>query len=74
MLSANAFNLEQSKILLCGKRLKELQESMDMCIRHGDITEILLKKALKHRTINKSYVKVTHIYSYWSNQVEGEGY
>ena len=38
--------------MVCGKeycaqfRLKELQESMNRCTGHRDITEILLKKAL----------------------------
>ena len=40
--SANALKLVWSKVLLFGKELKELKESMDRCIGHGDITEILL--------------------------------
>ena len=33
--------------------LKELQKSMDRCTGHRDISEILLKMALKHHTINQ---------------------
>ena len=40
------FNLDQPKIVLSGNRLKELQESMDMCTGRHDITEVLLKTAL----------------------------
>ena len=36
--------------------LKELQESMDSCTGHSDITEILLKMALNTiQSINQSY-------------------
>ena len=44
--SANAFHLVKAKILSFGKALKEIQESMDRCTGHSDITEILLKTAL----------------------------
>ena len=34
--------------------LTELQESMDRCTGHHDITEILLKNGIKQQTINQS--------------------
>ena len=46
LLSANALNLDLSKILSFGKGLKEFQESMDRCTGRRDVTEILLKTAL----------------------------
>ena len=43
--------------MLCGLLVKKLQESMDRFTGHRDISEILLKKGVKHHTVNKSCVR-----------------
>ena len=62
MLSAVCVYLDQSEILLSGNRLKELQESMDMCTDCCDITEMLLKMALNTiQSINQLLVEISSI-------------
>ena len=50
--------LEEPKIGIPGEGLKELQECMARCTDHHDITEILLKMALKayNQSIDQSVV------------------
>ena len=45
--------------------LKELQESMDRCTGHSDITEVLLKMALN--TIQSIIVHKLHSLKLWNN-------
>ena len=45
--------------------LKELQKSMDRCTGHHDITEILLKTALKHHTINHTIIEKHKNLKFW---------